>query len=138
MPAEARPSGAWESMLRAPAPRVVLRCTAAVAVALLLAAALAHWATGADLVSLLPEHTLCPFRAITGLRCPGCGMTRAMLSLAQWQIARAARFNPLCFPLLGAIAFYAAIGRVPLWRSPWCEWAAVIVVLAFWAYRLTT
>ncbi|MFW6158695.1 MAG: DUF2752 domain-containing protein [Planctomycetota bacterium] len=125
-------------MLRAPTPRLVLRCVTAAAIALILAAVIAHRGTGADLVSYLPKHTLCPFRAITGLRCPGCGMTRAMLSLAQGQVARAAGFNPLCFPLLAVIVVYAALGRVPLWRSPWCERVALAGVLAFWVARLVT
>ena len=54
----------------------------------------------------------CPFRLLTGLQCPGCGVTTLLLCLlhADWQGAWAA--NPFLLatsPLLGAI----------LWRFWW-------------------
>jgi hypothetical protein len=36
---------------------------------------------------------LCPFRAVTGLDCPGCGMTRAVGQLTRGRIAAAADYN---------------------------------------------
>lgn len=44
----------------------------------------------------------CPVKRITGLPCPGCGMTRACLSLLRLDFAAAVRWHPLCFiiPLL--------------------------------------
>ncbi len=44
----------------------------------------------------------CVFRAVTGIACPGCGMTRALLLASQWQWSEAWRMNPLLFPLLAA------------------------------------
>ncbi len=41
----------------------------------------------------------CPFRAISGIPCPGCGMTRAFLALAEGDFLGALRFNPLSIPL---------------------------------------
>lgn len=41
----------------------------------------------------------CPLRATTGVRCPGCGMTRAIAALATGHPAEAMRhhpFSPLC------------------------------------------
>jgi len=38
---------------------------------------------------------ICPFKAVTGLPCPGCGMTRAFLHLADGDIAGAFHFHPL-------------------------------------------
>jgi hypothetical protein len=37
---------------------------------------------------------LCPVRAVTGRRCPGCGMTRACLLLSHGQAVRATRMHP--------------------------------------------
>lgn len=46
-----------------------------------------------------PELVLCPFRALTHLPCPGCGMTRAFCALAHFEFWRAIKFNALS-PLL--------------------------------------
>jgi hypothetical protein len=46
-----------------------------------------------------PAFILCPFRAVTGLLCPGCGMTRAFCALGHGEFRRALHFNALS-PLL--------------------------------------
>ena len=46
----------------------------------------------------------CLFHAITGIECPGCGMTRALVLIGQLQWETALHMNPLVFPLLGAAA----------------------------------
>ena len=49
----------------------------------------------------------CPFHYLTGLHCPGCGSTRALLALLHGDIARAFRMNSLlvvALPLLGGWA----------------------------------
>jgi hypothetical protein len=46
-----------------------------------------------------PSFILCPFRALTGLLCPGCGMTRAFCALGHGELMRAIHFNALS-PLL--------------------------------------
>src|SRR5213082_114107 len=38
---------------------------------------------------------LCPFRLLTGLPCPGCGLTRSVVSLAHGDLAAALTFHPL-------------------------------------------
>jgi hypothetical protein len=38
---------------------------------------------------------LCPFRALTGYPCPGCGMTRAFSAIAHGEPLRAILYNPL-------------------------------------------
>ena len=42
----------------------------------------------------------CPFHAITGLHCPGCGVTRMLFSIMTLNFYQAFRFNPLLFILL--------------------------------------
>lgn len=42
----------------------------------------------------------CPFHAITGLYCPGCGVTRMLFSIMTLNFYQAFRFNPLLFILL--------------------------------------
>ena len=52
----------------------------------------------------------CPIRVITGIPCPGCGMTRAFASLLHLDFARAFHYHPL-FPLIiiTALAFIACV-----------------------------
>jgi hypothetical protein len=47
----------------------------------------------------------CPFKALTGWPCLGCGSTRALLALSSLELGAALRWNPLA--ALGAIAFLA-------------------------------
>lgn len=49
--------------------------------------------------SLLPS---CPFHALTGLYCPGCGSTRALYSLLHGDAVQALAMNPL---LVAALPF---------------------------------
>lgn len=43
----------------------------------------------------LPDIVLCPFRALTGYPCPGCGMTRAFCAIGHGEFARAVGYNAL-------------------------------------------
>jgi hypothetical protein len=43
-------------------------------------------------------HTFCPFRLITGIPCPGCGMGRATIALLQGHVAVSLHYNILCIP----------------------------------------
>lgn len=46
---------------------------------------------------------VCPFKRLTGLPCPGCGMTRAYLALLRGDISGAFQLHPL-FPLVPLLA----------------------------------
>lgn len=39
----------------------------------------------------------CPFKEITGFYCPGCGITRMLLSILKLDFYGAFRYNPLLF-----------------------------------------
>ena len=41
--------------------------------------------------------SLCPIKTITGLDCPGCGITRMFIALFHGNIYQAFRYNPLVF-----------------------------------------
>jgi len=91
---------------------------------------------GYNLLSALPKAPLCPFKALTGLPCPGCGMTHAFLSLGRLDLAGAFAWNPLVFPLAALIVLYLA-GRVPrALRSGLVVNSALLGVLVFWGVRL--
>ncbi len=48
----------------------------------------------------------CIFKKITGLYCPGCGITRCFLSLLKLDYYSAFRYNMLVFLLLPFLIFY--------------------------------
>ncbi len=71
----------------------------------LVSAALGAWLLRSGWVLHLP--VLCPFRRITGLPCPSCGMTRAMAALSHgaWDLAIACN---VASPLVGALCAIGA------------------------------
>ena len=48
----------------------------------------------------------CPFNKITGLLCPGCGVTRCLFSILQLHFREAFNYNPLVFIYLPFIIAY--------------------------------
>lgn len=46
---------------------------------------------------------LCPLRAVTGIPCPSCGLTRALAQLERGHLAQALKFHPFS-PLLLVLA----------------------------------
>ena len=69
----------------------------------------------ADALSTGP--VLCLFRAVTGVPCPGCGLTRAIARLARGDLAQAVTLHPLA-PLLAA----EAVGAWGLWGLVLAGW----------------
>ena len=49
----------------------------------------------------------CIFRVVTGLHCPGCGITRMLHALAHGDIARAVEMNAMVVAMLPALALLA-------------------------------
>jgi hypothetical protein len=58
----------------------------------------------------------CPFLRVTGLPCPGCGMTRSCLALLRGDFHAVWHFNP--FGLVFA-AFWAVVGFGVALPQPW-------------------
>lgn len=94
----------------------------------------------------LPET--CSFRRWTGRDCPGCGMTRAFISIAHGDFAAAWRFNPASlyfYPLvLSQLPFRTwqlwryRRGLPPVFTSSWGFAPAIllmVVVLGQWFLR---
>ena len=61
------------------------------------------YALFAATVPLARLPSLCPFRWMTGFRCPLCGLTRATRALTRGDVSSAFALNPLA-PLLWAVA----------------------------------
>ena len=81
----------------------------------------------------------CPFRAATGLLCPGCGVTRLCLALLRGNFPAAWSANPvllLLLPVLAALAVRIAVryvreGRTagPRWENVLCWILAALLVI---------
>ena len=92
--------------------------------------------------SILPK---CPFLALTGHWCPGCGATRSLYSLLHGDLASTFTYNSLfaiALPLLlwfgisNAYAFYKGRGQRPLLElSPTGAWVLVGSVILFGVLR---
>ena len=83
-------------------------------VALLIAGLLAATGSGARLLELAPR---CSFRVLTGLPCPACGTTRALVALGEGRLLEAFAHNPAAPILVAATAvagLRAARGEAPL------------------------
>ena len=64
-------------------------------------------------------YTICAFRRITGIPCPGCGLTRAMAALARGELLLALHFHPFApLVLAEAAALWAAIGNAIARQRP--------------------
>ena len=76
------------------------------------AAALATVGIGGGLVlarSVLPFGLACPMHTLTGIPCPGCGLTRLADTVARGQVLDAASADPAGLSLLAAVGVLAAV-----------------------------
>lgn len=79
----------------------------------------------------------CLFHQITGLYCPGCGITRMMMALLHFQFKEAFRNNPVicvCLPILGMIGVrwsirYCKTGDMKF--KKWEEYMFLIMIVLF-------
>ena len=87
---------------------------------------------------------VCPFHAMTGLNCPGCGATRGMHALLNGDILGALHFNalllvfvPLMIYGIAALALYGIRGRgLPAPRfAEQGTWGFLVLVIAFGVLR---
>lgn len=90
---------------------------------------------------------LCPFRLVSGLPCPGCGMTRAFSLLWQGRVLESLSFHalaPLAFAVFCLLPLAYAAER---WTGPWdrlpplrtsraLAWAIASLMMVHHAVRL--
>lgn len=101
--------------------------------------------TAYGLLVMLTGHGIpCPVYQLSGLSCPGCGMSRALAALLRLDFAAAFGYNPLwplylayiLYVFLSAAVPYVRYGDLRLEPRPaWLSWAVLGVVVAFGVWR---
>jgi hypothetical protein len=97
--------------------------------------------------SAMPET--CTSRRIFGIECPGCGMTRAFISISHGQFSRAWQFNRASFVVYFFVAVQIPWHSIQIWRlkrnrRP-IQWpyvyllpiAVVVVMTVNWLWNLS-
>jgi Protein of unknown function (DUF2752) len=64
----------------------------------------------------LPLPELCTMRRMTGINCPGCGLTRSFIALAHGDVRSSWLYNPAGILWFAAIAFQVPYRSYQLWR----------------------
>jgi hypothetical protein len=90
----------------------------------------------------------CPLRTLTGIPCPGCGLTTAAIALVRGQLGAAFAASPVIY---GLAALAVAVGPLILLRAtgvlnppaPWSPrrrrmvgWLSGLLALASWLFQL--
>ncbi|GHH62176.1 membrane protein [Streptosporangium violaceochromogenes] len=88
----------------------------------------------------------CPFLALTGLYCPGCGGLRAVHALAHGDLVAALGFNPLAVVMLPVVVLLWGGWVARAWQGrpfdvkvihPAYIWVFLGVMIVFWIARNT-
>jgi hypothetical protein len=94
----------------------------------------------------LPES--CTAKIFLGINCPGCGLTRAFISISSGEFGRAWHFNPASFAVYAFVivqipwnayqAFRIFVGQAPI-RSNWLFAAPIVAATCLimqWLFRM--
>ena len=118
-------------------PDRLMRTTTGVLVSVAVLSGLLFYCWEINTLHYLPGISLCPFHLITGMDCPGCGMTRALLTIGQLNVKQATALNPFSLPLFSVMLLYLWLGYIPRFlqqKGFLCLF--VPTVLALWLFRL--
>jgi hypothetical protein len=90
------------------------------------------------------HYPTCPFLALTGYYCPGCGTLRMVHALTHGHVAEAFGRNALAFLTLPVLAYLWVRWALAAWRGrplqakilqPWPIIALAVVSIVFWVVR---
>jgi hypothetical protein len=85
---------------------------------------------------LLPHPTsACPLRALTGIPCPLCGMSRACSAAVHGHLGASVAFNPAGVLLIAA-AIVAIVRPRALQRVRVPAWVIAVAFVALWVWNI--
>lgn len=85
-------------------------------------------------------YSMCPMVVLTGLPCPGCGLTRAGFSVLRMDFCGAWRIHPFIFPIILLIILFCfnryifMKKRMPLLK--WCMVFLMSSMILFYIWRM--
>lgn len=123
-------------MLDGVRPDRVLRVSSFVVLVAIAASGWLAAIAGIDLLNHLDWAPRCAIRTWTGFDCPGCGMTRALVLLGQFQFAACCSANPAAPGLV--IVLGVGVVRPGLLMGRYRDvvaWAALVLVVIAWLMR---
>lgn len=100
-----------------------------------------------------PTLNVCLFRQVTGIPCPSCGITHAVLSITKGNFRKALDENILGFPaalilvifpvwiLIDLVRKKESFYRFYFWtesflRKKWVAWSALVFLLINWGWNI--
>lgn len=90
--------------------------------------------------------TVCWSRRWFDVACPGCGLTRGLVSAMHGDFPTAWQYNPAVFVALATLVYQAAFRGIQVWRlcadrqplqrgsGAWLFWAALVAMFVQWAW----
>ena len=78
----------------------------------------------------------CPIKYVTGISCPGCGMTRAWISVFFLKFDEAFAYHPLFWMIPCGVIIYLFKKKIPNMMYQLSMCAAIFMLLAVYIYRL--
>jgi hypothetical protein len=78
-------------------------------------------------------HIGCPIRLITGISCPGCGMTRAALAVLHLNFAKAFYYHPLIIitPIMLFLFLFEVYINPRLYKAAWIIIIGLFLIVYF-------
>lgn len=91
------------------------------------------------LVAYLVKFPICPIRAIWGMPCPGCGITRAVMSILKMDYLYAWNLHPFSYLIIFSAVLWFVGRYLTNWKMKWFEYYATgigVGMLIFYLYRM--